>query len=132
MPQAPLERQEFDFTDLDRCLRKADQAIRRTKAVLRSARPQLRHVVVGHGHLFDLANSAKLKNPIEEIAGELIEDSCYNDKRLGPTVLVAGNVWNAGVVLGAPVADWRALDLAEMTALLSINGREIGNGRAAM
>jgi hypothetical protein len=29
------------------------------------------------------------------------------------------------------VADWRALDLAEMTARLSIAGREIGNGRAA-
>jgi len=56
---------------------------------------------------------------------------CYNCKRLGPTALVAGNVWNAGVVLGAPVADWRALDVAEVTASLSINGREIGNGRAA-
>jgi hypothetical protein len=27
-------------------------------------------------------------------------------------------------------SDWRALDLAEVTARLSINGREIGNGRA--
>jgi hypothetical protein len=34
MPQAPLERQEFDFTDLDHWMREADQAIRRTKAVL--------------------------------------------------------------------------------------------------
>ena len=27
-------------------------------------------------------------------------------------------------------SDWRALDLAEVTAWLPINGREIGNGRA--
>jgi len=45
--------------------------------------------------------------------------------------LVAGNVWNAGVVLGAPVADWRALELAEVMARLSNNGREIGKGRTA-
>jgi hypothetical protein len=30
----PLERQEFDFTDLDRRMLDADRAIRRTKAVL--------------------------------------------------------------------------------------------------
>jgi hypothetical protein len=30
----PLERREFDFSDLDRWMREADQAIRRTKAVL--------------------------------------------------------------------------------------------------
>ena len=62
---------------------------------------------------------------------ELIEDLCYNCKRFGPTALVAGNVWNAGVVLGAPVADWRALELAEVMARLSIDGREIGKGRTA-
>ena len=42
--------------------------------------------------------------------------------------MVAGNVWNAGVVLGAPVSDWQRLDLARVTARLSINGREIGSG----
>jgi hypothetical protein len=30
----PLERREFDFSDLNRWMREADQAIRRTKAVL--------------------------------------------------------------------------------------------------
>jgi hypothetical protein len=30
----PVERQEFDFTDLDRWMLEADDAIRRTKAVL--------------------------------------------------------------------------------------------------
>src|SRR5262249_24593195 len=45
--------------------------------------------------------------------------------------MVAGNVWNAGIVLGSPVTDWRRLDLASLTARLSINGREIGHGRGA-
>jgi 2-keto-4-pentenoate hydratase len=43
--------------------------------------------------------------------------------------MVAGNVWNAGVVLGAPVTDWAVLDLAQMTACLSINVRAIGSGK---
>ena len=50
-------------------------------------------------------------------------------KRLDAAAMVAGNVWNAGVVLGAPVTDWAVLDLAQMTACLSINGRAIGNGK---
>ena len=29
---------------------------------------------------------------------------------------------------GTPVADWRAFDLARVTARLSINGREVGSG----
>ena len=59
---------------------------------------------------------------------ELIEDLQYDYKRLDAAVMVAGNVWNAGVVLGAPVSDWKQLDLAQVTARLSMNGREIGNG----
>ena len=31
---SPVERKEFDFTDIDRWMRQADEAIRRTKAVL--------------------------------------------------------------------------------------------------
>jgi 2-keto-4-pentenoate hydratase len=37
-------------------------------------------------------------------------------------------IWNAGVVLGTPVTDWRTRDLARATARLSINGQEIGSG----
>jgi 2-keto-4-pentenoate hydratase len=42
--------------------------------------------------------------------------------------MVAGNVWNAGIVVGAPVTNWRRLDLAQLTARLTINGSEIGHG----
>jgi 2-keto-4-pentenoate hydratase len=60
---------------------------------------------------------------------ELLEDLRHDYKRLTAAAMVAGNVWNAGVVLGAPVADWRRVDLAAATARLTINGREIGKGR---
>jgi 2-keto-4-pentenoate hydratase len=59
---------------------------------------------------------------------ELIEDLSYDYSRLDAAAMVAGNVWNAGVVLGTPVTDWRAHDLARVTARLSINGHGIGSG----
>lgn len=43
--------------------------------------------------------------------------------------MVAGNVWNAGCVLGAPMTDWRRLDLSTLIYRLTINGREIGIGK---
>ncbi len=60
---------------------------------------------------------------------ELLEDLHHDYKRLSAAAMVAGNVWNAGIVIGVPVRDWRRLDLAQLTARLTINGREIGNGK---
>jgi 2-oxo-3-hexenedioate decarboxylase/2-keto-4-pentenoate hydratase len=60
---------------------------------------------------------------------ELLEDLRHDYKRLSAAAMVAGNVWNAGVVLGTPVTDWRRLDLAAVTARLTINGRAIGSGK---
>ena len=60
---------------------------------------------------------------------ELLEDLCHDYKRLSAAAMVAGNVWNAGIVVGAPVSDWRGLDLAQLSAKLSINGREVGTGK---
>jgi 2-oxo-3-hexenedioate decarboxylase/2-keto-4-pentenoate hydratase len=60
---------------------------------------------------------------------EVLEDLRHDYTRLTAAAMVAGNVWNAGVVLGEPVTDWRRLDLAAATARLTINGREIGQGR---
>jgi 2-keto-4-pentenoate hydratase len=59
---------------------------------------------------------------------ELLDDLRYDYKRLDAAAMVAGNVWNAGVVLGSPVLEWQPLDLARVTARLSINGRDIGGG----
>lgn len=60
---------------------------------------------------------------------ELIEDLGADYKRLDARAMVAGNVWNAGVVLGDPVAEWRGIDLPGASARLLLNGREIGAGR---
>ena len=62
---------------------------------------------------------------------ELLEDLRHDYKRLSAAAMVAGNVWNAGVVLAPPVTDWRRRDLAALTARLTINGREIGAGKGA-
>ncbi|HEV2100811.1 MAG TPA: fumarylacetoacetate hydrolase family protein [Stellaceae bacterium] len=60
---------------------------------------------------------------------ELLEDLRHDYKRLSAAAMVAGNVWNAGVLLGAPVTDWRQLDLAMVTSRLTINGSEVGRGK---
>ena len=60
---------------------------------------------------------------------EVLEDVRHDYKRLSAAAMVAGNVWNAGAVLGAPVTDWRRLDLARTPARLTINGHEIGRGQ---
>ena len=45
--------------------------------------------------------------------------------------LAADNAWNEGAVLGAPVADWRRLDLAALRAVAFVNGAAVGEGRGA-
>src|SRR5205085_12254147 len=42
--------------------------------------------------------------------------------------MVAGTVWKPGIAVGQPVSDWRRLDLANVVARLTINGREMGHG----
>ena len=59
---------------------------------------------------------------------ELIEDLRHDYKRLDAAAMVAGNVWNAGVVLGTPLTEWRTLDLERIMVQLSINGQKIGSG----
>lgn len=43
-------------------------------------------------------------------------------------MLVADNAWNEGAVLGAPLADWRHLDLAAVHGVARINGEVVGEG----
>jgi 2-keto-4-pentenoate hydratase len=45
--------------------------------------------------------------------------------------LAADNAWNEGAVLGAPKADWRGIDLAEITGIAYVNGAIVGKGRGA-
>ena len=78
----------------------------------------------------EVGNRQKVADAVESCmaAIELIEDLRHDYKRLDAAAMVAGNVWNAGVVLGTPVTGWRTLDLARTMARLSINGRQIGDG----
>jgi 2-oxo-3-hexenedioate decarboxylase/2-keto-4-pentenoate hydratase len=84
-------------------------------------------------HGDDLAQGddpTRVASAVESAAAaiELIEDLRYDYRRLDAAAMVAGNVWNAGSVLGAPMMQWRVLDLGRATARLSINDREIGSG----
>jgi len=43
-------------------------------------------------------------------------------------MLIADNAWNEGAVLGAPVRDWKGIDLAALQGVVSINGAQAGTG----
>jgi 2-keto-4-pentenoate hydratase len=76
------------------------------------------------------ADRARIEAAVESCmaAIELLEDLRQDYKRLSAAAMVASNVWNAGIVVGTPVTDWRRLDLATVTSRLTINGHEIGGG----
>jgi 2-oxo-3-hexenedioate decarboxylase/2-keto-4-pentenoate hydratase len=66
------------------------------------------------------------------MAGMEIVDERYTDfKTLGTPTLIADDFFDAGCVIGAPLTDWQALDLATLTGTTSINGIEVGRGRGA-
>lgn len=43
-------------------------------------------------------------------------------------MLIADNAWNEGAVLGAPLHDWRRLDLGALQGFATINGANVGSG----
>jgi len=84
----------------------------------------------------DLPDGGGHKRVVEAVescmaAIEVLDDLRHDYKRLSARSMVAGNVWNAGCVLGPPVNDWQKLDLTAATYRLSINGVEIGAGKGA-
>jgi 2-keto-4-pentenoate hydratase len=44
---------------------------------------------------------------------------------------VAANIFNAGVVMGEPVTNWRALDLQAAYGSMTINGELVGDGHGS-
>jgi 2-keto-4-pentenoate hydratase len=64
---------------------------------------------------------------------ELADDRNADYKMLArhPLDLIADNCWNEGAVLGAPVKDWKAIDLAAVRGAATINGNKVGEGRGA-
>ena len=45
-----------------------------------------------------------------------------------PLMLIADNAWNEGAVLGAPVREWKNIDLAAVQGVATINGADVGTG----
>jgi 2-keto-4-pentenoate hydratase len=43
-------------------------------------------------------------------------------------MLIADNAWNEGAVLGAPLRDWKGVDLAAVQGVATINGANVGAG----
>lgn len=59
---------------------------------------------------------------------EIVDDRYVDYKTLGTPTLIADDFFDAGCVLGAPVTDWYALDLAALIGVTRINGVEVGRG----
>lgn len=64
-------------------------------------------------------------------AMEIVEKRYDDLGKLGTPTLIADQVFHAGGVLGTPVADWRAVDLAATRGRLSVNGEVRGEGVGA-
>ncbi len=59
---------------------------------------------------------------------EVVDDRYDDYKTFDAPTLVADDFFDAGCVLGAPVADWQSLDLAALGGRMTINGDEVGSG----
>lgn len=64
-------------------------------------------------------------------AVELVDDRYVDYPSLPVPMLVADNFFNSGAVLGRPLMNWQALDLAAVTGSLHIDGDEAGTGVGA-
>ena len=53
------------------------------------------------------------------------------DRKVGFITGVAANIVNAGVVMGEPVTNWRALDLQAAYGSMTINGELVGDGHGS-
>jgi 2-oxo-3-hexenedioate decarboxylase/2-keto-4-pentenoate hydratase len=62
---------------------------------------------------------------------EIVDDRYVDYKKLDTPTLIADDFFDAGAVLGDPVADWRKLDLSALTGVTRINGVEVGRGQGA-
>jgi 2-oxo-3-hexenedioate decarboxylase/2-keto-4-pentenoate hydratase len=59
---------------------------------------------------------------------EVVDDRYADFAALGAPTLLADDFFQAGCVLGAPVADWRDLDLAALSGRMLTDGVEVGSG----
>ena len=82
----------------------------------------------------DVAGGAPSRADLAAAIGEIFPVIEIADTRLAgfpalpPPAIVADLGFSASLVMGAPVADWRGVDLAQATASLSVNGKEVRQG----
>ncbi|MDA0264571.1 MAG: fumarylacetoacetate hydrolase family protein [Chloroflexi bacterium] len=62
-------------------------------------------------------------------AFELVDDRGADYSDLFFLGVAADNAWNAGVVLGEKVTDWRGIDLVAASGAMTINGQPAGEGK---
>jgi 2-keto-4-pentenoate hydratase len=65
--------------------------------------------------------------PALELADDRNAD--YSTLAAHPLMLIADNAWNEGAVLGAPVQDWKDIDLAALQGAAFIDGKRVGAGK---
>jgi 2-oxo-3-hexenedioate decarboxylase/2-keto-4-pentenoate hydratase len=73
---------------------------------------------------------ATLEAAVEAVlpAIEVVDDRYADFAALGAPTLLADDFFQAGCVLGAPVTNWRCLDLAALSGRMLVNGVEAGRG----
>jgi 2-keto-4-pentenoate hydratase len=66
-------------------------------------------------------------------AFELVDDRNVHYPDFAGNILsfIGDNAWNAGVVLGEAVSNWRDLDLAAVRGVMQINGEDVAEGVGA-
>ncbi len=61
---------------------------------------------------------------------EIVDDRYEDVRCAGVATLIADNAFNAACILGAPLADWRGLDLAGLRARTFIDGALVAEARS--
>ena len=64
--------------------------------------------------------------PALELADDRNAD--YSTLSAHALMMIADNAWNEGAVLGAPVREWKGIDLAALHGVASMNGAKVGEG----
>jgi 2-oxo-3-hexenedioate decarboxylase/2-keto-4-pentenoate hydratase len=59
---------------------------------------------------------------------EIVDDRFVDYRELDLPTLLADDFFNAGCVLGAPVGDWRRLDIGALRGEMTVNGGVLGSG----
>lgn len=77
----------------------------------------------------EVAAAVESVMPAFELADDLGAD--YATLAARGLELAADNAWNEGAVLGAPVEDWRRIDLANLQGIARVNGEVVGEGKGS-